>query len=106
MTHAREVAKYYRWLDRLEWMRQMRGRTGNAAGVGPMPVPGPDGRMRRLMAVASLSTNKISARPAARAGQKEGIHGPRLAAAAMTKTTTTTAMMTMMVIMITIKAPC
>ena len=24
------------------------GRTGNAAGVGPMPVPGPDGRMRRL----------------------------------------------------------
>ena len=32
------------------------GRTGNAAGVGPMPVPGPDGRMHRLMTVASLST--------------------------------------------------
>jgi predicted NBD/HSP70 family sugar kinase len=32
------------------------GRTGNAAGVGPMPVPGPDGRMRRLLSVASLST--------------------------------------------------
>lgn len=32
------------------------GRTGNAAGVGPMLVPGPDGRMRRLMTVASLST--------------------------------------------------
>ncbi len=32
------------------------GRTGNAAGVGPMMVPGPDGRMRRLMTVASLST--------------------------------------------------
>ncbi len=32
------------------------GRTGNAAGVAPMPVPGPDGRMRRLMTVASLST--------------------------------------------------
>lgn len=31
------------------------GRTGNAAGVGPMLVPGPDGRMRRLMTVASLS---------------------------------------------------
>lgn len=31
------------------------GRTGNAAGVGPMPVPGPDGRMRRLMTVASMS---------------------------------------------------
>jgi predicted NBD/HSP70 family sugar kinase len=32
------------------------GRSGNAAGVGPMPVPGPDGRMRRLLTVASLST--------------------------------------------------
>jgi predicted NBD/HSP70 family sugar kinase len=32
------------------------GRTGNAAGVGPMPVPGPDGQMRRLLTVASLST--------------------------------------------------
>ncbi len=31
------------------------GRDGNAAGVGPMPVPGPDGRMRRLLTVASLS---------------------------------------------------
>jgi predicted NBD/HSP70 family sugar kinase len=31
------------------------GRTGNAAGVGPMPVPGPDGRMQRLLDVASLS---------------------------------------------------
>lgn len=32
------------------------GRSGNAAGVGPMPVPGPDGRMRRLLTVASIST--------------------------------------------------
>ncbi len=32
------------------------GRTGNAAGVGPMPVTGPDGQMRRLLDVASLST--------------------------------------------------
>ena len=31
------------------------GRTGNAAGVGPMPVPGPDGRMHRLLDVASMS---------------------------------------------------
>ena len=31
------------------------GHTGNAAGVGPLPVPGPDGRMRRLFDVASLS---------------------------------------------------
>lgn len=31
------------------------GRTGNAAGVGPMPVPGRDGQMRRLLDVASVS---------------------------------------------------
>ncbi len=35
------------------------GRTGNAAGVGPMPLPGPEGapggRMRRLLDVASMS---------------------------------------------------
>ena len=31
------------------------GRSGNAAGVGPMPVPGPDGQMRRLLSVASMS---------------------------------------------------
>jgi len=31
------------------------GRSGNAAGVGPMPVPGPDGRMQRLLTVASIS---------------------------------------------------
>ena len=30
------------------------GRTGNAAGVGPMPVPGPHGQMRRLLDVASM----------------------------------------------------
>ncbi len=31
------------------------GRTGNAAGVGPIPVPGPDGQIRRLFDSASLS---------------------------------------------------
>ncbi len=31
------------------------GRTGNAAGVGPMPVPGPDGRTGRLFDSASLA---------------------------------------------------
>ncbi|MFN7224784.1 MAG: ROK family protein [Paracoccaceae bacterium] len=31
------------------------GRSGNAGGVGPMPVPGPDGRTRRLFDVASMS---------------------------------------------------
>ncbi|MDR7123812.1 ROK family transcriptional regulator [Pseudotabrizicola sp. 4114] len=31
------------------------GRSGNAAGVGPIPVPGPDGTTRRLLDVASMS---------------------------------------------------
>ncbi|WGV18145.1 ROK family transcriptional regulator [Fuscovulum ytuae] len=31
------------------------GRTGNAGGVGPLPVPGPDGRLERLFDVASMS---------------------------------------------------
>lgn len=31
------------------------GRTGNAAGVGPLPVPGPDGKMRRLFDSASMA---------------------------------------------------
>jgi predicted NBD/HSP70 family sugar kinase len=34
--------------------RLFAGRSGNAGGVGPMPVPGPDGRMQRLLSVASL----------------------------------------------------
>jgi predicted NBD/HSP70 family sugar kinase len=32
------------------------GRSGNAAGVGPMPVPGPAGDIRRLFDVASMFT--------------------------------------------------
>lgn len=31
------------------------GRTGNAGGVGPLPIPGPKGAMRRLFDVASMS---------------------------------------------------
>lgn len=31
------------------------GRSGNAAGVGPLPVPGADGKMQRLLDVASMS---------------------------------------------------
>ncbi len=34
--------------------RLFTGRTGNAGGVAPMPVPGPDGRMQRLMTMASM----------------------------------------------------
>lgn len=36
--------------------RLFTGRTGNAAGVGPMPVPGPDGKMQRLLTAASMSS--------------------------------------------------
>jgi predicted NBD/HSP70 family sugar kinase len=32
------------------------GRTGNAAAIGSMPVPGPDGRMRQLISVASMAS--------------------------------------------------
>ncbi|MDZ4309860.1 MAG: ROK family transcriptional regulator [Cypionkella sp.] len=32
------------------------GRSGNAAGVGPMPVPGRDGKMDRLISAASMSS--------------------------------------------------
>lgn len=42
------------------------GRTGNAAGVGPMPVPGRDGQMRRLLNVASMS---VLAQAMERAGE-------------------------------------
>ncbi len=31
------------------------GRSGNAAGIGPMPIPGPSGHMQRLLDVASMS---------------------------------------------------
>ncbi|MGQ0565885.1 MAG: ROK family transcriptional regulator [Gemmobacter sp.] len=44
--------------------RLFTGRTGNAAGVGPMPVPGRDGSMRRLLTVASLSTLAAAMRAA------------------------------------------
>lgn len=35
--------------------RLFTGRTGNAGGVGPMPMPGPDGRTLRLFDLASMS---------------------------------------------------
>ncbi len=32
------------------------GRTGNAGAMGPMPVPGPDGRMQHLLQAASMAS--------------------------------------------------
>jgi len=46
--------------------RLFTGQYGNAAGVGPMPVPGPDGRMRRLISVASMA---VLAEAMTKAGQ-------------------------------------
>ena len=36
--------------------RLRKGRTGNAGGVAPLPVPAPDGGTRRLLEIASLSS--------------------------------------------------
>jgi predicted NBD/HSP70 family sugar kinase len=46
--------------------RLFTGRSGNAAGVGPMPVPGPDGRMLRLFDLASM---RVLAEDMDRAGE-------------------------------------
>lgn len=49
MSHAREVARYYRWLDRLAWMRVMRGESGSQAQAVHRPLRdvggGPPGPM-------------------------------------------------------------
>lgn len=46
------------------------GRTGNAAGVGPMPVPGADGTMRRLLTVASASALSMAMDAAGEASEQ------------------------------------
>ncbi|RVT96911.1 methyltransferase domain-containing protein [Rhodovarius crocodyli] len=57
-AHRRDVAKYYRWLDKLEWMRVMRGETGNGAQPVHRALRDPDGGetspgvVHRLMAGA------------------------------------------------------
>lgn len=57
-AHRRDVARYYRWLDKLEWMRVMRGETGNAAQPVHRALRDPDGGetspgvVHRLMAGA------------------------------------------------------
>jgi len=42
-THRRDVARYYRWLDRLAWMRHKRGETGNQAQPVHRALRDPDG---------------------------------------------------------------
>jgi SAM-dependent methyltransferase len=66
MTHAREVVKYYRWLDRLEWMRQMRGRTGNAAQPVHRALRDPDGGEPSPLVLHRLMLNGLTLPPAPR----------------------------------------
>ena len=66
MTHAREVAKYYRWLDRLEWMRQMRGRTGNAAQPVHRALRNPDGGEPSPLVLHRLMLNGLALPPSPR----------------------------------------
>lgn len=44
------------------------GRTGNAAAIGSMPVPGPDGAMRQLINVASLASLESRLNDAGKSG--------------------------------------
>jgi SAM-dependent methyltransferase len=66
MTHAREVAKYYRWLDRLEWMRQMRGRTGNAAQPVHRALRDPEGGPASPLVLHRLMLHGLALPPAPR----------------------------------------
>jgi len=66
MTHAGEVAKYYRWLDRLEWMRQMRGRTGNAAQPVHRALRDPDGGPPSPLVLHRLMLNGLTLPPSPR----------------------------------------
>lgn len=42
-THRSDVARYYRWLDRLAWMREKRGETGSQAQPVHRALRDPDG---------------------------------------------------------------
>jgi SAM-dependent methyltransferase len=66
MTHAREVAKYYRWLDRLEWMRQMRGSTGNAAQPVHRALRDPEGGPASPLVLHRLMLHGLILPPAPR----------------------------------------
>ncbi len=66
MSHAREVARYYRWLDRLEWMRVMRGETGNAAQPVHRPLRDPNGGPAGPMVVHGLMLKGLALPPAPR----------------------------------------
>ena len=66
MSHAKEVARYYRWLDRLEWMRVMRGQTGNAAQPVHRPLLDADGGPAGPMVVHALMLKGLALPPAPR----------------------------------------
>ena len=66
MSHAREVARYYRWLDRLEWMRVMRGETGNEAQPVHRPLRDLTGGPAGPMVVHGLMLRGLALPPAPR----------------------------------------
>lgn len=66
MNHSKEVARYYRWLDRLEWMRVMRGETGNAAQPVHRPLRDPDDGPSGPMVVHGLMLRGLALPPAPR----------------------------------------
>ena len=66
MSHAREVARYYRWLDRLEWMRVVRGETGSQAQPVHRPLRDPAGGPAGPMVVHGLMLHGLELPPAPR----------------------------------------
>ena len=66
MTHAREVALYYRWLDRLDWMRVMRGETGSQAQPVHRPLRDAAGGPAGPMVVHGLMLAGLDLPPAPR----------------------------------------
>jgi len=53
-THRRDVARYYRWLDRLAWMREKRGETGSQAQPVHRALRDPDGGPNSALVVHRL----------------------------------------------------
>lgn len=66
MSHAREVARYYRWLDRLEWMRVMRGESGSQAQPVHRPLRDAAGGPAGPMVVHGLMLAGLALPPAPR----------------------------------------
>ncbi|MCX7933339.1 MAG: class I SAM-dependent methyltransferase, partial [Rhodovarius sp.] len=65
-AHRREVARYYRWLDRLAWMRERRAASGSQAQPIHRPLRDPAGGEPSARVVHRLMREGISLPPAPR----------------------------------------